>query len=120
MNNLKVVYISSTYLKFDNGVKLYSDHDTEYYEKHYLDFEHLDLEDFKNLEFDLTTDNFFRRIDGYGIELIPIKGGSVKIPGYASNNGYYSDKLTLIISDGKSFNKEFDITECQCHTKDDY
>ena len=71
------------------------------------------MADFEGLEFDLTNDNFFKRIDGYGIELIPINGFSVKIPGYGSNNGYYSANLDLILTDGKNFQKTYDITECQ-------
>jgi hypothetical protein len=50
-----------------------------------------------------------KKIEDYGIELIPVHGWSVKIPGYGSNNGYYSTNLSLVLSDGR----EFDITECQ-------
>jgi hypothetical protein len=62
----------------------------------------------------MSGDSFFRRIEGYGIELIPIKGWSVRVPGYGSNNGYYSDQLELVIADadGKTI-REYDITECQ-------
>ena len=62
--------------------------------------------------FDLSGENFFKKIEGYGIELIPIEGHSVKIPGYASNNGYYSSDLALVIRK-EGVTKEFDITECQ-------
>ena len=44
--------------------------------------EDLDLSDFDGLEFDLTNDNFFERIKGYGIALKPINGWAVRIPGY--------------------------------------
>jgi hypothetical protein len=73
----------------------------------------LTLADFEGLEFDLTNDDFFKRIEDYGIELVPIHGHSVKIPAYGYNNGYYSSNLTLILSDGKGFNKTYDISECQ-------
>ena len=98
---------------FENGVILSSYHETDCCESHYLDMADLTLEDFEGLEFDLTNDSFFKRIEDYGIELIPIRGHSVKIPGYGSNNGYYSDKLDLTLSDGKGFHKQYDITECQ-------
>jgi len=112
MKNLKVVKVSQEGLEFDNGSKLYSDHESDCCENHWLDFEHSGIDDFSGLEFDLSGDSFFKKIDGYGIELIPLKGHSVKIPGYGSNNGYYSTELTLVISDGKTC-KQFDITDCQ-------
>lgn len=99
---------------FDNGMKLYSDHEQECCEYHYLSFDDLTLSDFDGLEFDLSNNDFFRRIEDYGIELIPIRGHSVKIPGYASNNGYYSSDLTLILEDDKgNIIRTYDITECQ-------
>ena len=56
--------------------------------------------------------------EGYGIELVPIKGYSVKIPAYGTNNAYYSSDLTLILTkvDGDIFDdavRKLDISECQ-------
>lgn len=113
MKNLKVVKIDSDSLEFENGIKMYSNHDQDCCENHYLSLDDLTIEDFEGLEFDLTEDSFFNRIDGYGIELIPINGHSVKIPGYGSNNGYYSSQLDLIVTNDKDFTKTFDITDCQ-------
>ena len=113
MNTVKVVKIDSDSLEFDNGVSLYSDHDRDCCESHYLSLSDLTLADFTGLEFDLTGDGFFERIDGYGIALKPVAGHPVRIPGYGSNNGYYSSHLDLILSDGKDFRKVFDISECQ-------
>jgi hypothetical protein len=73
----------------------------------------LTLADFDGLEFDLTSDDFFERIEGYGIALKPVAGHPVRIPGYGSNNGYYSSQLDLVLSDGKGFSKVFDVSECQ-------
>ncbi len=112
MKKLKVISVTQEHIEFDNGVKLYSDHQSDCCEHHWLSFEHLKLDDFDKLTFNLESNDFFKKIDGYGIELIPNKGHSVKIPGYGSNNGYYSTELTLII-EGKGFTKSFDITECQ-------
>ena len=112
MKNLKVVKIESEKITFDDGTTLYSYHDQDCCEYHYLSFNDLDLRDFEDLTFDLTNDNFFNKIEGYGIELIPIKGFSIKVPGYGSNNGYYSTNLTLCVtSNGKT--REYDIEECQ-------
>jgi len=73
----------------------------------------LTLADFDGLEFDLSSDYFFERIEGYGIALTPLAGHPVRIPGYGSNNGYYSADLTLVLRDVTGFKKVFDITECQ-------
>jgi hypothetical protein len=121
MNRLKVISIDKNgigtehygAIEFENGIKLYSFHDTECCEAHELNLKDLTLEEFDGLEFDLTNDNFFKRIPDYGIELIPIYGHSVKIAGHGYNNGYYSDQLELVIEqDGKEI-KRYDITECQ-------
>lgn len=112
MNRLKVIKIDSDSLEFENGVRLYSHHDQDCCENHYLSFTDLTIRDFEGLEFDLTNDNFFKRIEDYGIELIPINGHTVKIPGYGSNNGHYSSNLSLVLK-GKDFEKEYDISECQ-------
>lgn len=113
MKNLKVIKIDSESIEFDNGVKLYSDHQQDCCESHFLSLEDLTIEDFEGLEFDLTNEDFFERIEGYGIALKPIRGYPVRIPGYGYNNGYYSCNLSLIITDGKGFQKNFDISDCQ-------
>jgi hypothetical protein len=110
---VKVVKVDSDSLTFDNGVTLYSNHDRNCCESHWLCFNDLSLEDFEGLEFDLSNDNFFERIKGYGIAIKPIFGHPVRVPGYGENNGYYSSDLELIVSDGKGFEKTFDISECQ-------
>lgn len=112
----RVIQIQSNdSLKFDNGFELYSNHDQSCCESHYLSFSDLSLDDFDGLKFDLSKDNFFERVKGYGIALKPVNGWPVRIPGYGSNNGYYSDNLELILWDGKNEDSKriFDITECQ-------
>jgi len=113
MKAAKVIRVNSDWIVFDNGMTLQSDHGQDCCESHYLSFDDLSLEDFEGLEFDLTSDSFFRRIEDYGIELVPVKGWSVKIPGYGSNNGYYSANLSLVLDDKKGNKKVFDIAECQ-------
>lgn len=116
MNKIKVVKVESELIEFENGVQLYSNHEKDCCENHWLSFGDLTIDDFKDLEFDLTNDNFFKRIEDYGIELVPINGHSVKVPGYGSNNGYYSSNLDLILTNNKDFNKEYDISSCQVVT----
>jgi hypothetical protein len=106
---MKVIKVTGDRIEFENGLKLYSEHDQDCCESHYLDFSNLTLEDFKDLDFDLSNDSFFTTIDEYGISLNPIKGFPVRIPGYGYNNGYYSTNLILKLSDGRSY----DITDCQ-------
>ena len=71
------------------------------------------LVDFDGLLFDLTSDSFFERIEGYGITLKPLNGHPVRIPGYGFNNGYYSSNLILTLNNKKGFVKSFDISDCQ-------
>lgn len=113
MKKLKVIKVEGSSIEFENGIELYSNHEPDCCENHWLDFEHLTLDDFDGLEFDLTNENFFKRINGYGIELTPVKGHSIKVPGYGSNNGYYSSELELIITNNRDFKFTFDISECQ-------
>ena len=117
MNRLKVINVDSDCIVFECNVELYSNLEQDCCESHYLSMSDLTLNDFEGLEFDLTNDNFFKRIEDFGIELVPINGHSVKIPGYSSNNGYYSSQLDLIVTDDKGFSKRYDITECQNEPK---
>jgi len=105
----KVVKIDSESIEFDNGLILSSNHDQDCCENHYLDFSGLTLEDFQGLEFDLSTANFFERVEDYGIRLKPLTNFPVSVPGYGYNNGYYSSNLTLTLSDGRTW----EISECQ-------
>lgn len=113
MSNLKVVEIGEESLKFDDGTVLKSHHDSDCCEYHWLAMDELSMSDFEGLEFDILSDDFFERIQGYGIGLKPINGFPVRIAGHGSNNGYYSDQLEIQVwKDGKKL-KTFDITECQ-------
>lgn len=110
----KVVGLLDEGFLFDDGFKLESEHEADCCEHHYLSTDDLTLEDFEYLEFNLDIEGgFFNRIEGYGIELVPINGWSVKVPGYGDNNGYYSSQLNLSLrKDGKEV-ANWDITECQ-------
>jgi hypothetical protein len=98
---------------FSNGYTLTTHHESDCCEHHYWSLTDLSLSDFDGLEFDLDGDDFFGRIKGYGICLVPTDGFPVRIPAYGSNNGYYSDNLSLVISKDDKIIKEYDITECQ-------
>jgi len=98
---------------FSSGYTLTTHHESDCCEHHYWSLTDLSLSDFDELEFDLDDDNFFTRIEGYGISLNPINGFPIRIPGYGANNGYYSNNLSLILSNGDKTIREYDITECQ-------
>lgn len=113
MNTVYVTRVSSEGIVFSNGQMLYSEHYQDCCESHSLSFEHLSLADFEGMLFDLEGD-FFERVGGFGIRLVPVSGGHpVSIPGYGYNNGYYSDDLTLVISGGNLPEKRFNVSECQ-------
>lgn len=109
----KILKIENDIIYFENGLKLYSHHDSDCCESHELSFKDIKEEDWKDLEFDLSNDSFFTRIPDYGIQLNATNNFPLRIPGYGYNNGYYSDHLDLILTDDKDFNKQYDITECQ-------
>ena len=115
MELLKVTSVANDTILFDNGYCLGSEHEQDCCESHYLSTSDLTLEDFEGLEFDLDRDDFFERIEGYGIALKPVNGHPVRIPAYGQNNGYYSANLSLVIINLKSGKviKSFDITHCQ-------
>lgn len=113
MKTVKVVKITEQYIQFDDGAMLYSNHDQECCESHYLSFQHLTLGDFEGLEFDISGDDFFEKIPGYGIALLPIYGHPVRIPGYSYNNGFYSNVLELHLFHKDRCTKIYCITECQ-------
>lgn len=112
MNKLKVIKVSSDAIEFDNGVILSSSHRQNCCESHELTMSDLTLADFDGLEFDLSNDDFFKRVPDFGIELIPISGHPVRIPGHGYNNGYYGTNLSLDL-DGPGFSRSYDITDCQ-------
>lgn len=99
-------------LKFDNGMSLTHDHQQDCCESHILDFSNLSMQDFEGLEFDLSNDSFFERVDDFGIRLLPTNGHPVSVPGYGYNNGYYSSNLTLVLS-GEGAERRYDISNCQ-------
>ena len=109
----KVVKIDSDIIEFDNGIRLYSKHNQDCCESHYLFLDDLTMADFEGLLFDLSTDSFFERIEDFGIALKPSNGHPVRIPGHGYNNGYYSSNLTLVLSKEGVVIKTFDITKCQ-------
>lgn len=109
----KIEKIVHDVITFDNGLMLYSEHNQDCCESHYLDFSDIEKEDYKDLEFDLSNDNFFTRIDNYGIQLNAVNNFPLRIPGYGYNNGYYSSNLDLILTNNSDINRTYNIDDCQ-------
>jgi hypothetical protein len=110
---VKVVQVDDQGLKFDDGSSLSSEHESDCCESHYLSFSGLSPSDFEGLDFDLSTGgDFFEKVDGFGIRLLPTNGHPVSVPGYGYNNGYYSYDLTLVLERPGAITK-FDVSECQ-------
>lgn len=110
----KVVSVYSEEIVFDTGHRLHSDHQSDCCEHHWLSMNDLTILDFEGLHFDLSRDDFFERVEDYGIRMISTDGRVVPIPGYGRNNGYYGTDLTLVVddADGKTIHS-IDISECQ-------
>lgn len=112
MNIVTIEYVTDFTIKFSKGYKMYSHHEQDCCEMHYIHLLDLTPEDYAGLEFDLDSE-YFERIEGYGIALKPINGHPLRIPCYGYNNGYYSHELTLILEDPDGNLTGHDITKCQ-------
>lgn len=108
-----VTHVDEDSIRFNDGSILSSDHLQDCCESHYLSFSDLELSDFDGLLFDISNNSFFERVPGYGIALLPKNGHPVRVPGYGSNNGYYSSNLTLVLIKDNIIIMSDDITECQ-------
>lgn len=109
----KVIYVDADVLRFDDRSELSSHHEHECCESHYLSFADSKLSDFEGLDFNLSSPNFFEKVEGYGIRLLPTNGHPISVPGYGSNNGYYSHELTLVLERADKTTAKFDISDCQ-------
>ena len=115
MNTVTVREVGAGGIVFSDGSRLYSYHAQDCCESHELTFSDLKLQDFEGLEFDLSGDGFFQRVEGFGIRLIPVNGHPVPVPGHGSNNGHYGSDIALILTSGdpKGAERRWDVTECQ-------
>jgi len=103
-------------LLFSDGSKLFSKHVEKCCEHHYLDFTLVNMDEIASLKFDLSGDKFFKRIREYGIELLPLNGHPIRIPGYGENNGNYAKDLYLVLLRNNEAMRIYDVTDCQTIT----
>jgi len=113
---LRVVSIGLDFLTFQGGYKLESYHPQDCCESHYLSFADFSIKDLESFIFDFDKEPWFERVPEFGIRLLPVNGHPIPVPGYACNNGYYSDELKLILTKPDGSRIEYDITECQKDT----
>lgn len=102
-------------LVFDTGFLLFTMHDPNCCESHEWCLDDLSLNDFKGLTFDINEKgDFFERVDGFGIRLLPVNGFPISIPCHGYNNGYYGSDITLVLENTKTNTRyKFDISDCQ-------
>lgn len=111
-------------LVFENDeylVEVYSYHEEECSEKHYIDWVY-GIDDISStMTFNIDTDyieDLFSSVEGYGIRLIPNVGTGfpISFPGYGDNNGYYSEQIDLFV---KITNKNTNETKKFCYDYSD-
>ena len=119
---LRIVEIGEEYIILENDnkekLRVSSYHSTSCYESHYLDFSEIEdmMED--GTLFCVDTEDpssFFCKVEDFGIRLLPINSHPISVPGYGSNNGYYSSDIDLIVEDLRLHKEELrvDVSECQ-------
>lgn len=110
----KIKSLSGNEIVFDDGSRLYSDHDQDCCESHSLDVDGISLSEVEDLEFDLDQplEDLIEKVEDYGIRLKSSNNFPVSIPGYGYNNGYYSSNLTLKLQTSKK-SETIDISDCQ-------
>lgn len=112
-----ITKISRDVIHLSDGSKIYSYHQQDCCENHYLDFSN-EVNDGKDsdllgMELDLSG-IFFNKVPNYGIEFVSSdKRKFVRIPGYGSNNGYYGTDLTLVLEKNDGSKVGWNISECQ-------
>lgn len=120
---MKIKEIGEEYVIFDNGTKMQSIHESDCCEWHWAAFDTLETYNINpktgqtisilDLDFPEKIQDNIQLIEGEGFNLIASDGSKYFIPCYASNNGYYSDNLQLIITKNKGMKVKIDLQEYQ-------
>lgn len=111
MNIVRFLEIHGNTATLENGYELSSEHESDCCETHDLSF--TDAEGLIGFPIDLDSE-WFKRIDGYGLELVPADARHpCRVPGYGSNNGYYGTNIDLVLRLHGRILQTFDVSECQ-------
>lgn len=100
--NMKIIEITSDYIKFDNNYVIKCARDCSDWSYNYADFEQLKDTGIENYSFKFIE---FEKVDGsgfrFGDDMV-----KVFVPCYSEQNGYYSTDLDIYLNDKKVL--EFD------------
>lgn len=121
---MKIVKIEEERIEFDDGTVMESYHEQDCCEWHWAELGILanynlnpktgETINIKDIEFPDNIDKSVKLIPGEGFNLVAKDGSKYFVPCYASNNGYYSTNLKLLIRGGKfKKNKSINLEECQ-------
>ena len=110
----KIIKLEQELITFDDESTLSSSHDGDCCESHYIDASGIELDEVKDLEFDLTQslEQLIERVEGYGIRLKSLNNFALPIPAYGYNNGFYGTNIDLTLQT-KNKSETIDISECQ-------
>ena len=110
----KIIKLEEELITFDDGSTLCSSHHSDCCESHYIDASGIELNEVKDLEFDLTKplEDLIERVEGYGIRLKSTNNFALPITAYGYNNGYYGTNIDLTLQTANK-TETIDITECQ-------
>ncbi len=91
---MKIVEITDTEIKFDNGNTITYDHIQDCCEYNYADFLYLcdesDVEDY-----DFEPPLYFERVEGSGFRFGNLGKRMFFVPCYSEQDGYYSDDVCI-------------------------
>ncbi len=104
---MKIEKIVDGIVLFDNGTRMFSEHESECCEHHWAEFSQLNLYNLNpktgdvisitDLDFPERIEDNIQLIEGEGFNLVASDGSKYFVPCYGENNGYYSTNLELVI-----------------------
>lgn len=117
---MKIKSIKDDEVEFDNGYILKSYHIQDCCESVFADFEVLNTYNvstvtgkkinIRKINFEENLEKLVQGVAGAGFNMISKKGEKFFIPCYNQQNGYYSSKLELILSE-QTIRERIDISE---------
>lgn len=118
---MKIVEINDEEIKFNNGYILYYYHSQDCCEHVYADFEVLKSYNLstktgktiniKDIDFEENLQNLIEGINEAGFNMISKIGEKFFVPCYNIQNGYYNDKLELILQINKKLEEHLNISD---------
>lgn len=120
---MKITNIDDESLIFDDRSMLFTVHEQDCCESHYLDFSVMKMYNINKYgrplniyeqEFDFSEGVPFKKVEDIGIILFDTDENRYLICGYGYNNGYYGTAIDLRYCDEDgNIIYRYDVTECQ-------